>query len=383
VHAGTTLPRGNCFHMQTTTAQKKLNGLNHLRALAIAMVFLFHYQVSIFGHPAWVEDVAAFGWTGVDLFFVLSGFLISCQLFVRIREGKPIVFGDFFMRRFFRIVPAYLAVVAIYFLLPLFREKEALPPLWKFVTFTQNLGLNLQLRGTFSHAWSLCVEEHFYLLLPLALMVLLRLNIWRRAWLLLPALLLLGFGARLYSWHALYLPHAAEPNAWMHWYKYIYYPTYNRLDGLMAGVSIAALHQFAPAAWARLARRGNVLLCCGMALLMAAYYVCCEPQAYIASIWGFPLVALAFGMAVAGAVSADSVLYKLQSRATGFVAALSYAIYLTHKGVIHVTQLLLGGLGCDKDSNGMLLACIISCVAVAWALHHAVERPFMRLRKRF
>ncbi|AMR31125.1 hypothetical protein A0256_06655 [Mucilaginibacter sp. PAMC 26640] len=57
----------------------KLYGLDHLRAFAIMFVLLFHYQ--FFGAPQWVHDIAKFGWTGVDLFFVLSGYLISSHLF--------------------------------------------------------------------------------------------------------------------------------------------------------------------------------------------------------------------------------------------------------------------------------------------------------------
>jgi peptidoglycan/LPS O-acetylase OafA/YrhL len=56
---------------------QKLYGLDHLRAFAIFFVFLYHYQLPFFGHPVWLERVAEFGWTGVDLFFVLSGFLIG------------------------------------------------------------------------------------------------------------------------------------------------------------------------------------------------------------------------------------------------------------------------------------------------------------------
>ena len=144
--------------------QERLHGLDHLRALAITLVFLFHYFILSGGQPAWLPETAQFGWTGVDLFFVLSGFLISSQLFAQIKKGQHISFKDFFTRRFFRIVPAYLVTVALYFYFPFFREKENLPPLWKFLTFTQNIGLNLKDNGTFSHCWSLCVEEHFDLI---------------------------------------------------------------------------------------------------------------------------------------------------------------------------------------------------------------------------
>ena len=151
--------------------QVKLVGLDHLRALAILLVWVFHYQGGTFKHPEWSTAFAA-GWTGVDLFYVLSGFLISSQLFAQIKKGGSISLREFYIKRFFRIIPIYVLVVAIYFLFPFFREKEALPPLWKFLTFTQNFGLNRVGQGTFSHAWSLCVEEHFYLFLPITLLIL-------------------------------------------------------------------------------------------------------------------------------------------------------------------------------------------------------------------
>src|SRR5579871_5670315 len=88
---------------------KKLYGLDHLRALAITLVLLFHYQ--IFSHPKWIEAAGKFGWTGVDLFFVLSGYLIASQLFFAIAKGNQISFPEFFLKRFFRIIPAYIVVV--------------------------------------------------------------------------------------------------------------------------------------------------------------------------------------------------------------------------------------------------------------------------------
>ena len=143
--------------------QKKLYGLDNLRAVAIAFVFIYHYAGLSNGAPKWLGFITKFGWTGVDLFFVLSGFLISSQLFAQIKKGQTISFKQFFLKRFFRIVPAFLFILVLYFIFPFFRERESLPPLWKFLTFTQNFGLNLKDFGTFSHAWSLCVEEHFYL----------------------------------------------------------------------------------------------------------------------------------------------------------------------------------------------------------------------------
>src|SRR6201995_995474 len=98
----------------------KLLGLDYLRAIAITYVLLFHYQ--FFGHPDWVKSIAGFGWSGVDLFFVLSGFLISGQLFATIAKGGRISLSEFFIKRFFRIIPPFLLVFIIYFAFPAARE---------------------------------------------------------------------------------------------------------------------------------------------------------------------------------------------------------------------------------------------------------------------
>lgn len=360
--------------------QHKLHGLDHLRALAIVFVFLFHYFILSGGQPEWLPDVAEFGWTGVDLFFVLSGFLISSQLFAQIKQEQKISFQQFFLKRFFRIIPAYLFTVAIYFYIPFFREKENLPPLWKFLTFTQNLGLNLKINGTFSHAWSLCVEEHFYLFLPIILIILQLSNLIKKSYWLLIALFLFGFAIRLYSYNNLYLPKIDDSNSWLYWYKYIYYPTYNRLDGLLIGVTIAAIYQFLPTFWNKMARFGNLYILLGLGVLAGAYFLCYDQQTFNASIFGFTVVAIGYGFIVVGAVSPSSFLFKWQSKTTTLIASLSYAIYLTHKGVIHVTHKLLADF--EIDSNLMLLICMITCIISALLLNLIIEKPFMKLRNR-
>ncbi len=362
--------------------QPKLNGLDHLRALAITFVFLYHYQMNIFGHPEWLRDVAKFGWTGVDLFFVLSGFLISSQLFSQIKQRGTFSIKDFFIKRFFRILPAFWVVVAIYFCVPTFRERGALPPLWKVLTFTQNFGLDIKAAGTFSHAWSLCVEEHFYLVLPLTLIALISLRLLKRGWWILPLLFVAGFLIRHYNWNHFYFPYIEEKDSWLNWYKYVYYPTYNRLDSLLVGVSIAAIYNFLPELWIKVSKFGNLFILLGLGVLTVAYFLCEEEHSYSASVYGFPLVALGYGLLVIAAISPSCFLYKWNSKVTTFIAGISYAVYLSHKGIIFLTQNIVKEYGLDEDSHLMMLICIIACIIGAFLLRVLIEKPFLKLRNK-
>jgi peptidoglycan/LPS O-acetylase OafA/YrhL len=364
----------------TINSHKKLYGLDHLRALAIVFVFLFHYFILSHGQPEWLPDLAKFGWTGVDLFFVLSGFLISSQLFEQIKYGQTISFKLFFLKRFFRIIPTFWVTIGFYYCFSIFREKEALPPVWEFLTFTQNLGLNLKDFGTFSHAWSLCVEEHFYLFLPIILIFLQFYKLFRKSYWLLILLFLFGFAIRIYSYNILYLPKINDEDGWMYWYKYIYYPTYNRLDGLLVGVSIAGMYQFSPNFWAKISKYGNHSLVFSLLVLTAANFLCQDSQSYSASVFGFPLIAVGYGFMVIGSISPSSFLFKWNSKITTFIATLSYAIYLTHKGIIHITHQLL--INYKIDTNWILLISMITCTIGAVLLNLAVEKPFMRLRNK-
>ncbi|HAH25401.1 MAG TPA: acyltransferase [Prolixibacteraceae bacterium] len=357
----------------------KLLGLDHLRALAISFVFIYHYG-GMFAHPQWIHTIGTFGWTGVDLFFVLSGYLISSQLFLKIAKGKAISFREFFLKRFFRIIPAYLVVVVLYFSFPFLREKEALAPLWKYLTFTQNLGLDARYMGTFSHAWSLCIEEQFYLFLPLTLILLANFKAIKKGYILLVLLFVAGFLARLYSWNALVSPFVNDDNFWAYWHKWIYYPTNCRLDGLLTGVSIAAIFQFKPQLKNTIIQYGNQLLGTGLLLLTGAYFLCINQSSFNASIFGFPLVSLGYGLLIVGAISPTSFLYKFDSRVTGTIASLSYALYLTHKIIIHVTQELVSKLNISKDSTLMFLICLATCLLGALLMNRLIEKPFLRLR---
>lgn len=361
------------------TGKQRLFGLDHLRTLAIAMVVFYHYRM--FAHPQWIDETMGFGWAGVDLFFVLSGYLISTPLFERMAKGKPISAPEFFIKRIFRIIPVYLVVLAIYFLIPAFWERQALPPLWKFLTFTQNFGFDIKNYGTFSHVWSLCVEEHFYLFFPLTLLTLIHYKVWKRGWSVLLTLFIFGFLIRLLSWYALVLPHAGQDDFGIIWYKYIYYPTYNRLDGLLVGVAIAALFTFKPAVKAQIVKYGNLILVLGLLVLTGAWFLCEDQHSFSATIFGFPVVSIGYGVLVMAALSPVCFLYRCNSRTTTLIAKLSYALYLSHKGVIHLVHPQFEKLGVDPEGNLMVVLCFVTALLGAYILNKVVELPFLRWRQ--
>jgi peptidoglycan/LPS O-acetylase OafA/YrhL len=358
----------------------KLLGLDHLRAFAISYVLLFHYQ--FFGHPGWVRRIAGFGWSGVDLFFVLSGFLISGQLFATVAKGGKISLSEFFIKRFFRIIPPFLVIVILYAALPFVREWGHLSPLWRYLTFTLNFGLNLRKYGTFSHAWSLCVEEQFYLVLPLMFLLFSYFKGGKKAIYLIIILFIGGFLIRLWSWNHFIEPALDSDNYGMYWNEYIYYPTYNRLDSLLVGVSIAGIYTFYPKIKKWINTWSNWILLIGVISLIVAGFVCKGYSTYKATLWGFPLVGVAYGLILAAVVCPANFVYHFKSFITSWLATLSYSIYLSHKIVIHVTQNWFSRLGIDKSSGLMMLISIMAVVAFALIMRYVVEKPALAVRNK-
>jgi peptidoglycan/LPS O-acetylase OafA/YrhL len=356
-------------------------GLDHLRALAISLVFLYHY--TIFQHPAWMNNsFIHFGWCGVDLFFVLSGFLISNQLMVAWQKNQQIPFREFYIKRIFRIFPPYFFVLLIYIFIPAFHERETLAPLGKMFSFTQNYGQDIRRYGTFSHAWSLDVEEQFYLLLPIILLGVLSSRMKKNSGWLIPAIFLLTIICRWISWEILLKPQIESDDFTMNWYKWIYYPTYTRLDGLMVGVGIGALYRFRSSWLHSLNRFANPMIIAGCILFVLSLFLCLDQQSAAATIFGFSLIAIAFGSFALSAILPRSFLFRLKSANTKNLATLSYSLYLSHKGIIHLTQKFFTGLGLQGNSIWMFLVCIVTCIIVALLMRILIEKPFFRMRNK-
>lgn len=359
-----------------TSINDRLHGLDHLRAFAIIFVFIFHYSI-LFYAPQSLVSIGKFGWTGVDLFFVLSGYLIASQLFKEVL-AKGVNLRVFFTKRIFRIIPVYLFILLLYFLFPSFREREALAPLWKYLTFTQNIGLDIGSQGTFSHAWSLCIEEQFYLLFPLMLWVLVYFKRINKIFILLLILFLAGFIFRLYTWTNLVSPFIGTGSFGAHWYKWIYYLTLCRLDGLIVGVLIAAIFEFKPVYRIKVQPFGNYLLVISILILATAFYRCKNQESLSASIFGFPLISLGYGLMVLGALCPGSLLYNFRSGVTQKIADLSFAIYLCHKIVLHLSQSVY--IPVEKDSWMMFVIGALATVTVAYVLNVLIEKQFLRVR---
>lgn len=356
-------------------------GLDHLRALAISLVFFYHYTV--FPHPSWMDNIfIRFGWCGVDLFFTLSGFLITNQLLASWKKTRQIPFKAFYIKRIFRIFPPYFFILFIYIFVPAFHEREMLAPLWKMFTFTQNYGQDIRRYGTFSHAWSLCVEEQFYLLLPIILMWLLSSRLAKKAGWLILSFFLLTIILRWLSWEYFLKPNIASDDFSIHWYKLIYYPAYTRLDGLMVGVGIAAINQFRERWMITLNRYADALIIAGSILFAASLFICIDQHGFYATIFGFSIIAIAFGCFVMSAILPDSKLYQTKSMMTKNLAALSYALYLSHKGIIHLTQKVLSELGLQNNSNWVFLICILTCICAALFMRMMIEKPFLKIRNK-
>lgn len=356
----------------------KFNGLDHLRTLAILMVLIYHYRM--FAHPEWVDIYGRFGWMGVDLFFVLSGFLISRQLFEQIKKSGKIDFKLFYIKRFFRIIPPYLFVLILYFSFPIFREREALPPLWKFITFTQNIGLDLMTSGTFSHAWSLCIEEQFYLLFPIILLLFLRFKSSSYWVFFLFFLLIFSIMARVFSWQYFIISNLNSDDFFRIWYMKIYYPTYTRLDALVVGILIAYCYEFSLFIRNFIDSNGNVLLFTGLIMIGFSFWICNNQTSQLASVIGFTIVALSFGLIVMAAISKSSILFRLKSNWSTQLAALSYSVYLSHKGIIHLTQLFFERINIEKEGNIILIISFINCILVALLFQYLIEKPSSKIK---
>jgi peptidoglycan/LPS O-acetylase OafA/YrhL len=354
----------------------RANGLDTLRAIAITLVFMYHYMVFVSDEPTF-GFASVIGWVGVDLFFVLSGYLIANQIFAGIGRGQQLSPKSFYVRRALRTLPAFWFVLALYFLLPALMGGRPPPPLWRFLTFTQNLGFH---GGTaFSHAWSLCIEEQFYLVLPLLVVAGAgAANFSSRGWVLIATLFFVGVTSRTLLWYG----YGEEGYS-----QYIYYSTLCRFDEFLPGVALALLRNFHRPMWERITGYGQRTLALGTLATGAMLYVIYHGhftndyrfRSFIVCL-GFSLVAMAFSILVLAALSPGSWLHRVRVPGAYHVALWSYSIYLSHKAIAFIVNTQLASWVLLPGLKPLLIAC--ACVTAGWLLFRLIETPFMAFRDR-
>ena len=349
-------------------------GLDLLRALAIIVVVVYHAALFGFKLPGRVDR---FGWIGVDLFFVLSGYLIGGQLLARLARDQRIKLGRFFTRRALRIMPAYFVVLAIYFLLPSWREySEMSQPLWKFLLSVQNIALH---GGTaFSHAWSLAVEDQFYLALPFLLLFLYRRP---RAVIIISCLII--FGGILLRTFLAYKNLGENGVSFRGFQAWIYYPTWTRLDPLVYGVALAAIEKFRPTWWQRITNCALWLWLPALGLIAYALYLGeTENLTIAACVCQFPLIAVGMAALLVCAVSPQLPLCRVAIPGAAFIASIAYSAYLIQKLVINGVEQFCANHNIDLTCAPALLGVELCVYAAATLLFFLVERPFLQLRRR-
>jgi peptidoglycan/LPS O-acetylase OafA/YrhL len=322
--------------------------LDALRCVAILLVLGYHIP--------YYKIPARMGWIGVDLFFVLSGFLISGLLFEEFKKTGSIDFRRFFMRRGLKIWPPFFIFIYFVIVSQLMSPPHKVPWLnvLRTATFMQNY-----LGGVADHTWSLAVEEHFYLLLPLLFMFL----IWIRPrslnpFTLIPAVfaMLAVVCLALRLWNG---PQEAHM-------------THLRIDSLFAGVALGYVYHFSPGLVRVLGRN--------YALFIAA--VCCIPSAFVPleRYQGLGLTALFIGFSF---LLIWSVNRKPRTRAgtmvlnaAAKVGFYSYSIYLWHTIVISVIS--------SKYRLGFTVfwATLVACIVVGIAASMLIEHPALAYRER-
>ncbi|MEP6727629.1 MAG: acyltransferase [Bacteroidota bacterium] len=347
----------------------KIKTLDGFRGLAVILVCCYHYL-----------HFFSFGWTGVDLFFILSGFLITGKLIESIDSNH--YFRSFYLKRILRIVPLYFSVLLIFFviiplLLPSFVSvsfKELLQQQIYYWTFTANLydavhGWPLNI--TLIHFWSLACEMQFYLVWPF--IVYFFYGKRKSMVIILIALCLSGLLFRIYGHFFLVFSSI---------YRYVLMPC--RLDAFCAG---ALLYMFVSRnkiiLYKKIFLSVSLLALGSILLIMAIMQVPWHFSADTVSKYGYTLDAIFWSTFIAFTLCSDT--HLLQRIFTGslitWFGKYSYGIYIFHLPVFVIIsrQHLLNAGSQDKTWSLAAIAFITTCLC-SFASYHLLEKHFLKLK---
>jgi peptidoglycan/LPS O-acetylase OafA/YrhL len=369
------------------TSDIRIPELDGLRGIAILLVLIWHFTGMLadpgqgaIQYLAW--RFAIFGRSGVDLFFVLSGFLIVGILMDN--RDSPNYFKTFYVRRMLRILPAYLILVAGFWLcvvtldgrLAYYFDRQL--PLWSLLTFTQNWVMaSLNGFGSMSigATWSLAIEEQFYLFAP-------ALIVWLPPRWLPKALIAIGLtsiAARSVCFY-FYPENFTAP----------YVGTIFRLDGLCTGGLIAIAYRN-KAMWAAIRARRTLLLGVLCALIaIIPFYTWFLRSSFALPVlfhFGHAYLALLYGVSLIGILmgSGTPAMAWLRAKSLGAIGLISYSLYLFHpsfKGLFFALAHRGESMRTPFDV-ALLVMALMSTFGFCAALYVCIELPAQKFGKRF
>lgn len=331
--------------------------IDGLRALAVVPVVLFHAGISIFSG----------GYAGVDIFFVISGFLITGIVLREIETDSFSIVG-FYERRARRILPALFAVLAVTTLLSFWvmyptryaAFSESLTAVALFVSnvhFWQNAGyftLDAE-REALLHTWSLAVEEQYYLIFPWLLVLMRK---WKKATTLTVLFILAGLSLALSEWGV-----ENEPDA-------NFFFTFSRFWELIAGSITAVALQGSPR------RVGSELLSLlGLALIFASYLLYDQSTPFPSLYTLVPVLGTV--LVLVYAVQGTLVARILSLKPILGVGLISYSFYLWHQPVFALAKTV----SVSQPGLGAMLALSALALGLAYLSWRFVEQPFRRKQR--
>lgn len=362
----------------TPIAGVHVGALDGIRGLAILLVLVFHYGRSArgFGLENPLLTASEFGWVGVDLFFVLSGFLITGILYDA--KGSENYFRNFYARRSLRIFPLYYLALAIVFALAaLWPSAGVWPtfnPLW-FVFYLSNVAMITEAplhAGILGHFWSLAIEEHFYLVWPLIVLLASR----RQLMVIAAGLIVASLTARaLLGW-------SGEPSL------ALYVLTPLRLDALSIG-AICSLAIRGQGGLGPLIRPAWVtMLSCGAAVVLIVLLTrSFSPDSGPMQTFGFTLLAFAFGGMLIVGLSFRPANLVFSHPTLRWFGRYSYGLYVWHPivNVILFYTPLKAAFGVEGTLTSILYLMLSFAISltVAFASYHLWEKRFLAFKRRF
>jgi peptidoglycan/LPS O-acetylase OafA/YrhL len=348
----------------------RLQQLDILRAVAVLLVLGRHFSFS--------ETLARGGWSGVDLFFVLSGFLISGLLFAEYKQTCDVRLSRFLIRRGLKIYPAFYAFLGwTVFMFVLRGGHLRMGALASELFFLQSY-----VPAMWPHTWSLAVEEHFYLALPLLLLFLLRVSHDRKdPFQALPWLFACVSSAVLAS--RIYICRAGPAPL-----RDIHLPTHLNLDGLLFGVLLSYLYHFRREVFDRVASLPRwVVLGCSLALIAPCFVLPLEHSSFLQTV-GHPMLYFGYGGLLISSLGKSLVVLRpLPLRALcdslAYLGRHSYSVYLWHAAVSLWGLEVLRRADLLPISNFAQFLIYITCsFGIGIGMARLVEIPALKVRDR-